>query len=187
MRLFSVTVILLCAYAQVSAAPQEANIACAAALTCQPEVKEGGLRYLLDGRVGTGFSFEVGTEGDGWVAFDFGRTRTITGLRFFQHSEIYYTTDYTIEGDADGDGTYELTLAEGSQAKIGDWNERRWEPAQVRVVRLRSVKGVSEGRRAHPCLAEVEILRGPCGEAGEPGRHGRRPAPAAEEHAAGRE
>ena len=143
MRPFLVGSVLLCAYAHVSAAPQETNITPAAALTCQPEVSEGRLGSILDGRVRTGFAFEVGTEGDGWVAFDLGEARTVSGLRFFQHSEIYYTTDYVIEGDAEGDGEYELTLAEGSEAKIGDLNEHGWEPTQVRVVRLRSVKGVS--------------------------------------------
>jgi len=136
---------------------EDANIAPAADITCTPEVAEGRIPGILDGRVDTGFAFEVGTGGEGSVTFDFGAAREVTGLRFYQSSEVYYSTRHVVEGDAEGDGEYELTLAEGADAPIGEWIEHRWESVTVRVVRLRSVEGVSEGRRAHPCLGEVEV------------------------------
>ncbi|MEA3400097.1 MAG: hypothetical protein U9R79_02520 [Armatimonadota bacterium] len=155
MLLLAVVVIAL---ASSTAGAEEANIAPAAEITCHPQVAEGRVQHILDGRVGTGFAFEVGTSGDGSVAFDFASAREVTGLRFFQHSEIYYTTRYVIEGDADGDGDYELTLAEEADAAVGEWLEHRWDPVSLRVLRLRSVEGVSEGKRAHPCVAEIEVL-----------------------------
>lgn len=136
---------------------QEVNIAPAAEITCSPDVVEGSVRGLLDGRVSRGLTFEVGTSGEGTVTFAFDTPRPVTGLRFFQNSPVYYSSHYVIEADADGDGQFEVVLAEGTQAPIGEWIEHRWEPATVRVLRLRSVEGYSGGRRAHPCLGEVEI------------------------------
>jgi hypothetical protein len=159
MRVFMLVIAGLCL--ACCHAADDANITPAAEVTCHPEVAEGRLQSVTDGRVDTGFAFEVGTSGDGWVAFDFGRARAVTGLHFYQHSEIYYTTEYVIEADADGDGEFELTLAAGADAKISDWNEHHWDATQVRVVRLRSVAGVSGGKRAHPCLAEVVVLGAP--------------------------
>ncbi len=146
--------VLMC----VAAAAREVNIAPAAEITTVPEVAEGRIPGILDGRVDTGFAFEVGTGGEGSVTFDFGAPREVTGLRFFQHSPVYYTTHYVIEGDGAGDGEFELTLVDSTEAPVSEWIEHRWEPATVQVLRLRSVEGVSEGRRAHPCIAEIEIF-----------------------------
>ncbi len=158
MRVLTAALMLLTASLSVLAAPGDPNLTPAATVTTRPEVAEGRVGLLMDGSATTGFAFEVGTKGEGWVSFDFGAPRAVTGLRFIQHSEVYYTTEYVIEGDSSGDGTYNVTLAEGSEAKINEWNEHHWAPVEVQTVRLRSVTGVSGGKRAHPCLAEVEIL-----------------------------
>ena len=152
------SVLLAALLACAAAGAQETNIAPAAEITTVPEVAEGRVPGILDGRVDTGFAFEVGTSGEGTVSFDFGAPREVTGLRFVQHSPVYYSTHYVIEGDAAGDGEFELTLAESTQAPISEWIEHRWQPATVQVLRLRSVEGVSEGRRAHPAIAEVEVF-----------------------------
>ncbi|MGD9495732.1 MAG: hypothetical protein AB7Y46_05420 [Armatimonadota bacterium] len=146
--------VLACALAWA----QDTNIAPAAQITTAPTVSEDRVPSILDGRVDTGFAFDVGTSGEGSVTLDFGAPRRVTGLRFVQHSAVYSTTHYIIEGDAGGDGEFELTLAEGMRAPVGEWIEHRWEPATVQVLRLRSLAGVSEGRRAHPALAEVEVF-----------------------------
>ena len=152
------TALLIAIVLSTAAFAQDANIAPAAEITTEPAVEANRIPLILDGRVDTGFAFDVGTAGDGAVHFDFGAPRTVSGLRFYQNSDIYYTQRYAIEGDAEGDGEFELALAEGADAPVGEWIEQTWEPVEVRALRLRSVEGVSGGRRAHPCLGEVEIL-----------------------------
>ncbi len=152
------TVLLIALALCAAAFAQDANIAPTAEIATTPAATGERVALIFDGRVDTGFAFDVGTAGDGAVSFDFGAPREVVGMRFFQHSEVYYTQRYVIEGDAAGDGEFELTLAEGAEAPVGAWIEQRWEPVTLRVLRLRSVEGVSGGKRAHPCLAEVEIL-----------------------------
>lgn len=151
--------ILVCVCACTEA--QESNISPAAQITTEPAVEADQIPMLVDGQVARGVAFEVGTSGEGMVALDFGAPRTISGVRFYQGSDVYYTTRYAIEGDADGDGEFELSLAEAEAAPIAEWIEHRWEPLAVQVVRIRSVEGISGGRRAHPVFAEIEVLGPP--------------------------
>ncbi len=152
------TMLLLAILACCAASAQDATITHTATITSLPGVQGADFSTLLDGRVETGIAFDVGTDGEGAVSFDFGAPRIVSGIRFFQNSETYYTTRYAIEGDTTGDGEFETTLAEGAEAPVLEWIEHRWEPVEVQAIRLRSVEGVSGGRRAHPCLAEVEVI-----------------------------
>ena len=159
MPLISVAVVLLTP--ALALAAEDSNIAYAAAITATPAPSPGSLQRTVDGRLGTALSFEVGTEGEGTVTFSFDRQRLVLGVRLYQGSDIYYTTAYVIEADRDGDGKFEETIAEGDNAPTKEWIEHKWERRGLRALRFRSVAGVSKGRRAHPCIAEFQILGRP--------------------------
>jgi hypothetical protein len=80
------TVSLIAILACCAASAQDASITHGAAITASPAVQDGNLSALLDGRVETGIAFDVGTEGEGAISFDFGAPRLVSGIRFFQNS-----------------------------------------------------------------------------------------------------
>jgi outer membrane protein assembly factor BamB len=136
---------------------QDANIAFAATVTASPET-DGSPLAAVDGNPATELTFAVGTAGEGTVTLTFDHARTVSGVRFHQASEAYYSTAYALEVDLDGSGQFAQVLATGDRLPLGQWVEHRWEPLSLRALRFRSVAGVSGGRRAHPCLGEIEVL-----------------------------
>ncbi len=129
-----------------------------AGVSSEPAVDLGQLRLLGDGLLKSGLAFPVGSSGEGAVIFRFFRPREVSGLRFYQNSDVYYSTAFRIAADCDGDGTFEQLLAEGACSGPYQWSGANWSPVILRALRLESVEGVSKGRRAHPCLSEVEVL-----------------------------
>ena len=142
----------------VPALAGDANIAYAARLRAEPAASERALRRWVDGDPATAGSFEVGTSGHGVLTFEFERPRRVSGVRSFQPSDVYYTTAYRVEVDTDGDGSFDATLAESTDAPLKSWAEHRWAPVAVRALRFTTVDGVSKGRRAHPTLSEIEVV-----------------------------
>ncbi len=151
----AVAVLLICA---LTAAADEANIAYVATVTATPKLASDNATAVVDGNTRSALTFEVGTEGEGVITFTFDEPREVSGVRLYQSHEVYYTTAYVIEADLDGDGTFEKTLAEAEEFPLSEWAEHHWEPVAVKGLRFRSVAGVSKGKRAHPALAEVEII-----------------------------
>ena len=139
----------------------DVNIGYVATVTASPEVEPGTLQYLVDGKLNTALDFAVGTTGEGVFSFTFDRPRRVSGARFYQTSDGYYSTSYVIEADVEGKGQFDKTLAQGDKAPLKAWVELKWEPVSVRAIRFRSVAGVSGGRRAHPEMAEFQILGQP--------------------------
>ena len=137
---------------------EPADVAFTADLKISPDVVSGSEKLLIDGNVSTAATFEVGTTGEGTFTFSFIEPRPVQGVRFYQSSESYYSTAYIIEADTDGQGNFDTVLAEATEFPINQWVEHSWEPMAVHALRFRSVQGVSEGRRAHPVLAEFQIL-----------------------------
>ena len=138
--------------------PEHVNVACCAQVTSTPALAPKSARGLVDGSIGRGASFEVGTSGEGTVTFTFAEPRPVSGLRFYQSSEVYHATAYAVEADRDGDGTFEQRLVESDTAPLQQWIEHQWQTTTLIAIRLRCRSGVSKGRRAHPTLGEVEIL-----------------------------
>ncbi len=129
-----------------------------ARITTEPETADSQVRRLADGSTRQGLVFPVGSTGGGAVVFRFLRTRPVSGLRFYQNSNVYYSTKYRVLADVDGDGRFEKVLAEGACGPSYAWTAARWPETRVRGLRLESVEGVSKGQRAHPCLGEVEVF-----------------------------
>ena len=140
------------------AAGQVEDISASATVTTSPSLDARVVQKLIDGNERSGIAFPVGSKGEGAVTFRFPRPRVATGLRFLQTSDIYFTTRFAVRGDKDGDGEFELTLCQADAAKPREWTSARWEAVEVRGLRLESVAGVSKGRRAHPCLGEVQVF-----------------------------
>lgn len=144
----------------LTALAQEANIAFTAGITASPAV-EGDALAAVDGNTATALTFAANTTGEGTITLSFDAPRTVSGVRLFQSSEVYYSTAYVIEADLDGSGSFSRLLATGTAARAGQWLEHRWEPVGLRALRFRSTAGVSGGRRAHPCLGEIAVLGRP--------------------------
>lgn len=167
--------LLLCCVMLLSALAalaQEANIAFTATVTTSPGA-DGDPTAAVDGNTATALTFTVNTAGEGAVTLAFGRIRTVSGVRLYQPSEVYYSTAYVIEADVDGSGAFTQLLATGDGAGVGEWLEHRWEPVGLRALRFRSTAGVSGGLRAHPCIGEIQVLgqaeAGDLAKAGEGG------------------
>lgn len=151
-------VFLLCGLVRgVFAQGPVVNIAYTATVAVSPAV-EGDTSAVVDGNPASSLTFALGTSGEGSVNLSFDHPRQVSGLRFFQSSDVYYTTRYVVEADLEGKGDFGRSLATGDQALPRQWTELRWEPVAVRALRLRSLAGVSKGRRAHPVLGEIEVL-----------------------------
>jgi len=142
-------------------AAEEANIAYAATVHTAPAVVPQSEAGLVDGNVSTTLTFEVGTEGEGIITLTFDQPREVSGVRLYQVSEVYYTTAYAIRADVDGDGDCEKVLAEANEFPLNEWVEHRWEPLAVKSIVFRSLSGVSKGKRAHPVLAEFQVVGRP--------------------------
>jgi hypothetical protein len=162
MRPFIALALLLSLSAALAA---DTNIGIAATVTTSPEAEPGAAVALADGRVDTQLTFAVKTAGEGTITFTFDHPRTVSAVRLYQLHNVYYTTAYVIEADADGDGTFERVLAEAKPALQKAWAEHRFTPLQLLAIRFRSTAGVSQGARAHPCLSELQIIGAP--EAGD--------------------
>lgn len=72
---------LLAAAICIVASAQDANVAPTARITTEPAVEVDRVLHILDGRVNTGFAFDVGTSGEGTASFDLGAPRQVSGLR----------------------------------------------------------------------------------------------------------
>lgn len=132
----------------------------AATLTTSPAVEPGAAAQLLDGRPTTALTFAVGTAGEGSLTFSFDTPRLVSGVRFLQGSELYTTTRYVLEYDPNGQGQFQKLL-EGTAASVNAWVEQKFAPVTLRALRFRSLQGVSNGSRAHPCIAEFQIIGKP--------------------------
>ncbi|MCE5240317.1 hypothetical protein LLH23_17775 [bacterium] len=155
MRLLLVVAVLL---SLSPACAADRNIAVAAKVTVTPETEPGAVLALLDGRLETQLTFAVKTSGEGTITFTFDHPRLVSGVRLYQDNDVYYATAYALEADADGDGTFERVLAETKAAAQKQWAEHRFDPVKLAALRFRSTAGVSKGLRAHPCLAELQII-----------------------------
>ncbi len=153
-----VALLLTCAF---TAAAEEANIAYLATVTATPQPASEDLSAVVDRNTHTAIVFEVGTEGEGAITFTFDEPRQVSGVRLYQSHQVYYSTAYLIEADPDGDGTFDKLLAEAAEFPLSEWAAHHWEPLVLKAVRFRSVAGVSKGKRAHPALAEFEIIGPP--------------------------
>ena len=150
--------IVACSARMSIAASHPTNIVTAARLSSAPELPTSTLHRLIDAGARSGIAFPVGSKGDGAFTFTFLRPHTVQGMRFHQTSAIYYTTRFKVTADKDGDGKFETSLAEADAAAPPGWTSAQWAGATVHALRLASVAGVSKGRRAHPCLSEIEVL-----------------------------
>lgn len=156
------TAILLALCLAMPVFAQDADISYAAQITTVPEASADTINNLVDGRVGTALTFEVGTEGNGQITFGFDAEREVSGIRMYQSSDIYFATAYLVSADRDGDGRFETIIAESKEFAIGNWVEHTFaEPVGARAIRFLSTDGVSKGRRAHPALAEFQIIGKP--------------------------
>ncbi|MGE5530555.1 MAG: hypothetical protein ACM3VW_00390, partial [Bacteroidota bacterium] len=155
-----ILVLSLMAATAVFAAPS-ANITFAGKLTAEPTVEPGAEKAALDGNLATSLTFAVKTSGEGSVTLSFDAPRQVSALRFYQGSEIYYSTHLLVEADTTGEGKFDRKLAESEKPAVRDWVEISFEPVTLRAIRLRSTAGVSNGGRAHPCLAELQVLGKP--------------------------
>jgi len=129
-----------------------------ARITTEPKTPDREVRKLADGSIRRGLVFPVGSTGNGAVIIRFFRARPVSGLRFYQNSNVYYSTMYRVLADVDGDGRFERPLAAGRCRPTYNWTEAHWSETSVRGLRLESVDGVSKGQRAHPCLGEIEVF-----------------------------
>ena len=129
-----------------------------ARISTKPKTPDSEVRKLADGSPRQGLVFPVGSTGNGAVVIRFLRMRPIFGLRFYQNSDIYYSTKYRVLADTDGDGLFDKPLAEGPCRPPYDWTDARWPEIRVHALRLESVEGVSKGQRAHPCIGEIEVF-----------------------------
>ena len=156
------TAILLALCLAMPALAQNADITCAAQITTAPEAVPETINNLVDGRIGTALNFEVGTEGNGQITFGFDIEREVSAVRMYQSSDIYFSNAYLISADRNGDDRFETIIAEGKEFPIGNWVEHTFaEPVRVRAIRFLSTDGISKGRRAHPVLAEFQIIGKP--------------------------
>lgn len=133
------------------------NIAPLAEITSDFEVHAETLRNLADDDPGTEFDFAEETEGDGSVTFHFNDTREVEKIRLLQSNKAYYSQHYRVLADKNGTGKFEVILVENKSAKIGEWNEHVFPGVGVKAIRFQSLSGISEGARAHPCIAEFQI------------------------------
>jgi len=137
------------------------NVAQTARVSSRPELPVEMLRRLVDTQARQAVVFPVGSTGDARVRFKFLHPHQVSGIRFHQTSTAYYTTRFKVTGDTDGDGKLETTLCEGKAGDVPGWSSADWKPVRVHAIELVSVEGVSKGKRAHPCMSEVEILGEP--------------------------
>lgn len=144
----------------VSFAAADSNIAFAAKITASPAIGDN-INNLIDDNPSTSCTFEVGTAGEGTITFTFDTPRQISAVNVTQNSEIYKSTVYVIEADTTGDGVFDTKLAEKTAAVPDEWDNHTFAPINVVAIRVRSVEGVSRGRRAHPALGEVQIFGQP--------------------------
>jgi len=156
MRLLIAALVLLISLCPAGAA--ERNIAATATITATPETEPGAVLALLDGRLDTQLTFAVKTAGEGAITFTFDHPRLVSAVRLYQLHDVYYATAYVIEADTDGDGTFERVLAEAKPALQKQWAEHRFDPLKLVALRFRCTEGVSKSARAHPCLAELQII-----------------------------
>lgn len=140
------------------AAPANELITDTARITTAPHTPVAMIRTLADGATRGGLVFPVNSTGEGSVTLTFFRLRLVSGLRFYQNSPVYYSTRIRVQADCDGDGTFEKTLAETPCRPPFDWTTVHWAPLRLYALRLVSLKGVSKGKRAHPCIGELEVL-----------------------------
>ncbi len=138
-----------------------ANIVHAGKLSCKPALDPKRLQRLTDGSKGTGIAFPVGSKGEGAFSLAFARPHRVSGIRFYQTSPVYFTTEFRVDADTTGDGAFDAVLFQGKAAEPEEWTEAKWDAVQVHALRLASVRGVSKGRRAHPCIGEIEVLGEP--------------------------
>jgi hypothetical protein len=155
MRLLAALVLLL---SLCPAFASERNIAAAAQITATPATEPGAALALVDGRIETQLTFAVKTTGEGAVTFAFDHPRLVSAVRLYQGNDVYFATAYVIEADVDGDGTFEKVLAESQSVPQNQWAEHRFEALKLKGLRFRCTAGVSKGLRAHPCLAELQII-----------------------------
>ena len=136
----------------------QSNILSLGRLTTQPETERVSHWTLADGVPTKGVTFPVGSSDGGAFTLRFPRTRETSGLRFYQNGAVYYCTTYEVRADCDGDGTFERILADGEAGDPHKWTEVSWKPVTLRALQLRAIKGVAKGKRAFPCLGELEVF-----------------------------
>jgi len=157
MRKPTLLLALLVAFSAIAAAG-DMDISFTADITCTPAMEPEQIAALTDGNLKTSGAFAVGTGGEGVITLSFDRPRAVSGARIYQPSEVYYATRYELTGDVDGDGAFETPLAPAQNAVVGEWMAHQWAPVRLRALRFRSLAGVSAGRRAHPCIGQIEVI-----------------------------
>jgi hypothetical protein len=138
-------------------ADESHNITSLAKLTSSPAADPKLADFATDGNPATLFAFEAGSKGEGALTFTFPAARVVDKVRVLQTQTIYYSTAYRILGDADGDGDFEIVLADVKRPLRTDWDELTFAPRKIKALRFQSVEGVSQGGRAHPAINEIEI------------------------------
>lgn len=138
----------------------DTSITFAGTVTATPALELGSERALADDSLATALTFAVKTAGEGTITVSFDHPRTVSAVRFYQGSTVYYLTAYALEMDATGDGRFQ-PLAGGQDSPVDRWVEQSFAPVKLRALRLRSLAGQSGGARAHPCLAELQIIGQP--------------------------
>ena len=154
-RFFGFTTLLMLTAGHVMA---QNNILSLGKLTTQPETERASHWALADGVPTKGHVFPVGSSGGGIFTLTFPRSRETTGLRFYQNGAVYYCTTYEVRADRDGDGTFELVLADSKANDPHRWTEVSWKPTTLRALQLRAMEGVAKGKRAYPCVGELEVF-----------------------------
>ncbi|PIU64962.1 MAG: hypothetical protein COS85_10570 [Armatimonadetes bacterium CG07_land_8_20_14_0_80_59_28] len=135
-----------------------ANLAPLAQLSSHPGPHEDTLPMAVDGNAATSLLFVAGSDGEGSLTLQFPGPRPVSRIRLLQGHSAYYSTAYQIVADKDGDGEFETTLVRAEKAvEWGQWTEHRFAPVQVTSVQLQSIQGVSQGKRAHPAIYEIEV------------------------------
>lgn len=134
------------------------NLAGLAKVSTQPQCDPATLRNLTDGQPRPGALFAVRTQGEGIFTLRFQKPREIHRVRLFQTSPVYFSTECDIVGDANGSGEFTVQLAPPTKLSTpGVWEEFSFKPTHLVAIRVRSLAGISRGKRAHPILGDIEV------------------------------
>jgi hypothetical protein len=157
LRVFCCCAIFLAANVFTARGDESVNITSLAKVTFSPDADPKLAELATDGDPVTQFAFATGSSGEGAATFTFHAVRVVDKVRVLQTQTIYYSTAYRILGDADGDGNFEIVLADVKKPVRTDWDEFSFAPRKIKALRFQSVEGVSKGGRAHPAINEIEI------------------------------
>lgn len=143
---------------------EDKNIASRAELRTVPLLKGlDAASKITDGNVDTGARFRTGIRMGGTYEFVFKKPFKLKKIRFIQGINQRFTdgslhaSEYIIEADTTGDGSFDTEIVHSTEGEPGKWIEHITDEVKVFGIRFKAIKGIPQWECSYPFLREFEI------------------------------